>query len=207
VTPARWVGAVVGVLVLAWVVLALSPFVALYRLAAAVQARDVPAVAARVNFRTLRVSLTRQALAAVVEAAGARRDLEPRDRQLVIDAAGGLVEPLIASLVTPETVLDLLDDGWPQAIALPPRETRGGGLPQPSLGQFARLVLSAESRGFRGIVVPVPPDRPRSEQLRLRLRLSGLTWRLVEVEVPAELRERLTQRLVRAGDLRRGETR
>lgn len=202
-TPARWVTALLAAVALGWIVFALSPFVALYRLAAAVQARDAPALAARVNFRTLRVSLTRQALAAVLEAAAARRDLEPRDRQLVIDAAGSLVEPLIASLVTPETVLDLLDDGWPQSLALPPRETRGGGLPAPSLGQFGRLVLGAESRGFRGVVVPVPPDRPRAEQLRLRLRLSGFTWRLVEIEVPAELRERLTQRLVRAGDLRR----
>ena len=202
-TRGRWATALVAALVLGWIVFALSPFVALYRLAAAVQARDAGAVAARVNFRTLRVSLTRQALAAVLEAATARRDLDPRDRQLVIDAAGSLVEPLIASLVTPETVLDLLDDGWPQSLALPPRETRGGGLPQPSLGPLTRLVLGAESRGFRGVVVPVPPDRPRAEQLRLRLRLSGFNWRLTEIEVPAELRERLTQRLVRVGDLHR----
>lgn len=202
-TPARWVTGVVAALALGWIAFALSPFVALYRLSSAVQARDARALAARVNFRTLRVSLTRQALAAVLEAATARRDLDPRDRQLVVDAAGALVEPLIASLVTPETVLDLLDDGWPQSIALPPRETRGGGLPQPSFGQFARLVFGAESRGFRGVVVPVPPERPRAEQLRLRLRLSGASWRLIEIEVPAELRERLTQRLVRAGDLLR----
>jgi hypothetical protein len=203
VTPARWTGAVVVALVLAWTLFALSPFYALYRLAGAVQARDAQAVAARVNFRTLRVSLTRQALAAVIEAAAARRDLEPRDRQLVIDAAGAFVEPLIASLVTPETVVDLLDDGWPQSLALPPREGRGGGLPGPAIGTFLRLALASESRGFRGIVVPVPPDRPRAEQLRLRLRLSGTTWRLIEIEVPSELRERLTQRLIRAGDLRR----
>jgi hypothetical protein len=202
-SPGRWTAAVAAALATAWIVFALSPFYALYRLAAAVQARDVAAVASRVNFRTLRVSLTRQALAAVVEAAASRGDLEPRDRQLAIDAGAALVEPLIASLVTPETVVDLLDDGWPQSLALPPRETRGGGLPAPALGPFLRLVLAAETRGFRGATVIVPPDRPRAEQLRLRLRLSGFTWRLIEIEVPQELKERLTQRLVRAAEQKR----
>lgn len=198
----RWLIGAAAALVVGWLAYSATPFVALYRLAAAVQARDVEAVARRVNFRSLRVSLTRQALASVAEAGAYRRDLEARDRQLVAEAAAGFVEPLVASLVTPETVVDLLDDGWPQTLALPPPEITNAGVRLASLRQLGRLVASSEGRGFRTVVVGFPTDRPRAQQFRLRMRLAGTTWRLVDIEIPTDLRDRLTQRLIRAAESR-----
>ncbi|GJD48160.1 hypothetical protein OPKNFCMD_0876 [Methylobacterium crusticola] len=216
-------------ILLFWLAYGLSPYVALYRLARAVQAHDAQAVADRVNFRTLRLSLTKQAMAAAVDGIAARRDLSPRERQILNEAAGTLAEPVVETLVTPETLIDLLDDGWPQRLVLdarpldgpaprespasrespalqesPPAGTREAphpervGLPATSLWQLFALFRSAEPRGFRGIVVSYPPNRPHEGQFRLRLRLRGWTWRVVDLELPADLRERISQKLTRA---------
>lgn len=206
--------------VLLWVAYGISPYVALYRLSQAVQAHDAAAVAQRVNFRTLRLSLTKQALAAAVDGIAARRDLSPRERTILTEASGALAEPLVESLVTPETLIDLLDDGWPvraglardggtreaapgdtTAAAPKARDASGKnalGLHASTLGQLFALFRSAEPRGFRGMVVSYPPDRPLENRFRLRLRLRGWTWRLVDLELPGALRERISQRLTGA---------
>jgi hypothetical protein len=46
--------------------------------------------------------------------------------------------------------------------------------------------------------VSYPPDRPLENRFRLRLRLRGWTWRLVDLELPGALRERISQRLTGA---------
>ena len=58
----RWVVRIGAVLGLVWTVYCVSPYVALYRLARAVEARDPEAVRRRINGQALRVSLTRQAV-------------------------------------------------------------------------------------------------------------------------------------------------
>ncbi|MGX7703744.1 DUF2939 domain-containing protein [Methylobacterium sp. Gmos1] len=215
----RWWFAGLAV-VLLWVAYGISPYVALYRLSQAVQAHDAAAVAQRVNFRTLRLSLTKQALAAAVDGIAARRDLSPRERTILTEASGALAEPLVESLVTPETLIDLLDDGWPVRAGLArdggtreaaPGDTtaaapkagdasgkNGLGLHASTISQLFALFRSAEPRGFRGMVVSYPPDRPLENRFRLRLRLRGWTWRLVDLELPGALRERISQRLTGA---------
>ncbi|MFH6782908.1 MULTISPECIES: DUF2939 domain-containing protein [Methylobacterium] len=219
----RWWLCGFGVLLL-WVAYGLSPYVALYRLSQAVQAHDPAAVAQRVNFRTLRLSLTKQALAASLDAIAARRDLSARERTILTEASGALAGPLVESLVTPETLIDLLDDGWPVRAGLARRtppgdaadkdapatesasppdashpETTGGlGLHASTASQLFALFRSAEPRGFRGMVVSYPPDRPLENRFRLRLRLRGWTWRVVDLELPSALRERISQRLTGA---------
>ena len=49
-------------------------------------------------------------------------------------------------------------------------------------------------RGFRSVVVAVPPDRPRREQFRLRLRLRDWGWRLVDIELSEDLRSRIAEK-------------
>lgn len=218
----RWWLSGLAVLLL-WIAYGVSPYVALYRLSQAVQAHDAAAVAQRVNFRTLRLSLTRQALAASVDAIASRRDLSARERTILTEASGALAGPLVESLVTPETLIDLLDDGWPVRAGLARRpassdattsqggtetgnatgtdasavpETTGGlGLHASTIGQLFALFRSSEPRGFRGMVVSYPPDRPLENRFRLRLRLRGWTWRVVDLELPSALRERISQRL------------
>lgn len=194
--------------ILLWFAYTLTPFYALYELGRAVQAHDVAAVEGRVNFRTLRLSLVRQATTTVKEAIAADGSLDARERQRLNDAAVGIALALADSLVTAQSVTDLLDDGWPQSLNGPrPVAAKGSdGLRIDGMGRLLRYYAASEMRGFRTVVVMVPPDAPRPEQLRLRLRLRGTVWRLIDVEVTDALRERFAGKLAKAlARVRRGD--
>ena len=62
-------------------------------------------------------------------------------------------------------------------------------------------------RGFRSVVVAVPPDRPRHEQFRIRLRLRDWGWRLVDIELSDDLRRRIGEKAAAgAARLREGRS-
>jgi hypothetical protein len=132
--------------------------------------------------------------------AAAKREGAPRDSKFVLEAAASLAEPLVAALVTPETVVDILDDGWPEGLALPRRPTLtervGGGLDAKRLADLRDLFFASDMHGFRTVLVSFPPREPREHQFRLRLRLRGTTWRVVDLELPAALRDEISRRLV-----------
>jgi hypothetical protein len=107
-----------------------------------------------------------------------------------------VIDPLIEQLVTPEALIDLLDDGWPQAVMPASASSQ-----QPlrfdlgSFGRVWRLFVTSETRGFRKVLVALPHSRPPEERFRLMLRLSGTTWRLAYLDLPHELLETLIKRL------------
>ena len=77
----RWIFAALAVVVVAWTLFMISPFVGLYRLARAIEARDVAAVEARVDVPELRGSLIRQLIDGYLKEAHKGR-VEGFDRQL-----------------------------------------------------------------------------------------------------------------------------
>ena len=193
------------VLAFGWFVFTLTPLWALYDLARAVRTGDTAYVERHVNFRTLRFSLVRQINALARTAGETGSAAEPRER--IADAALALAVPLVETLVTPSTVIDLLDDGWPQSLDLghgdstPSVSASGGetrGLRIPNLGRLLPFYLASEMRGFRTVVMPVSPGDGHARQFRIRLRLRGWTWRLVDIELPDDLRERIAQSLAQA---------
>lgn len=191
------------VLALGWFVFTLTPLWALYDLARAVRAGDTAYVERHVNFRTLRLSLVRQANAAARTAGDVGGTAEPRER--IAEAALALAVPLVEALVTPSTVIDLLDDGWPQSVDLGRGDPNpiapgdeGRGLRIPSVGRLLPFYFASEMRGFRTVVMPVSPGNGPARQFRIRLRLRGWTWRLVDIELPEDLRERIAQSLTQA---------
>lgn len=185
--------------ILGWFVYTLTPFYGLYGLARAVQAHDVAAVEQRVNFRTLRLSLVRQMTAAARSAIAADPTLDARERQRLNDAALGISLALAESAVTATTVTDLLDDGWPQGLeGEKPGAAGRGGLRIDGVGRLFGYYLASEMRGFRTVVMVVPPDARRADRLRIRMRLRGSVWRLIDIEVTEALRERVAQKLAKA---------
>ena len=58
--------------------------------------------------------------------------------------------------------------------------------------------FASDMLGFRALVIAVPPEAPRAQRFRLRLRLRGWSWRLVEIELPSELRYRIASKVARA---------
>jgi hypothetical protein len=192
----RWIISIVAVVLLAWAAFLASPFVGLYRLARAVEARDVAAVEARVNMAEIRAHLTHQLVGEYLKAVSKGRPLGGLDRQIATQAGTTLVDPLIEQLVTPEALIDILDDGWPQKAA------PGAASSQPpvrfnigSIGRAWRLFVTSETRGFRKVLIALPHSRPPDERFRLMMRLSGTTWRLSYLDLPHELLENLVKRL------------
>ncbi len=199
----RWMLRIGTGLVLAWLVFLASPFVALHGLGRAVETRDVEAVRARVNFRALRLSLLKQVIGAYLdERAG--RALGPAERQLAADAGATAADPLVAQLLTPEAIIELLNEGWPKdlrgtiAADEPARQEAPSAEPGDvvktmrvaSLRGAMRLFRQSELRGFRNLLVSLPPDAPSEQQFRLRLRLVRTTWKLIGIELPDALLRR-----------------
>ena len=194
----RWLAIPLG-LALAWLAFTVSPLWSLYDLAQAVRRHDVAYIETHVNFRTLRLSLVRQITGAVRTASDTDLDLEPRDRQRLNDVAYGLALALAETLVTPETVMDLLDNGWPDTLDIErPAALKPEGLAIRSAGRLLPYYASLEMRGFRAVVIPIPPEAARAERTRIRLRLRGLSWRLVDIEMAEVLRDQIAAKLGRA---------
>ena len=189
----RWTLRISFLLFLAWIIFMVSPFVALYDLSKAVQARDVARLTERVNFNALRVSLARQILGAYLET----QDLDGIDPQLAARAGAATLNPVLEELITPQAVIDLLEDGQLQ-------QATGAGAAAPvtfnpaSLGTAWRTFIASESQGFRSVTIPVPVDEPKAKQFRITMRLRGTTWRLSGVEIPEALKEELTKRAAAA---------
>ena len=200
----RWWSIPIGLL-LGWFLFTLTPFWALYDLARAVQAGDAAYVERHVNFRTLRFSLVQQ-LTQALRAGSA--EASPKERQRIADTATILAMPLAEALVTPQMVVDLLDDGWPQSLDLanpsPTADAKRDGLSASNLRKLGEFYVASEMRGFRTVVMSVPPGRNPAKQFRIRMRLRGWQWHLIEIELNPVLRERIAAAVARASRPRNG---
>lgn len=187
----RWTLRISFLLLLAWAIFMVSPFVALYDLSKAVDARDMDRIKERVNFNALRSSLSRQILGEYLK----ERDLEGAERDLATEAGAAILNPFIEELVTPEALADLFEQGWPEKAAGRPE---GTAIPArfdiASFQEAWRTFLFSESQGFRVVTIPIPVDQPKDQQFRITMRLGNTTWRLTGIELPAPLREELIRR-------------
>lgn len=189
---------------LAWFVFTLTPLFALNDLARAVRDRDTAYVERHVNFRVLRLSLAHQ-VAAAIRAGGDK--IEPQDRQRVADGSMAVALTVAESLVTPQTVIDLLDNGWPRNLefANPPAQGIGTeGLRVPNLSRLVDFYIATEMRGFRTVVVAVPPGRSSKDQFRIRMRLRDWSWRIVDIELTDALRSQIGTRFAKLSRPRGG---
>jgi hypothetical protein len=180
-------------LILLWAIYIASPFIALYSLAQAVEARDLAAIERRVNFRALRASLTGQVITEYLIATGRESELKGSRRRAIVGVGASIADPLVAQYLTPEALANFLDE--PRASGAETDSAKAFSLT--SLREAARLFVMAETRGFRSIAFALPVDRPAEEQFKLQLRLSGLTWRLVGITLPKPVLQRLVQELIK----------
>lgn len=189
----RWTFRISFFLLLAWGIFTVSPFVALYDLSKAVEAKDVSRISERVNFNALRVSLARQILGEYLKT----QDLGPLDQQVAAQAGAVTLNPVLEELVTPQALIDLLEDGQLQQI-----EGKASAAPitfdPGSLRKAWQIFIASESQGFRAITIPLTPDVPKDRQFRVSMRLSGITWRLIGIDLPSPLRDALIRRAAAA---------
>jgi hypothetical protein len=187
----RWTLRITFLLFLAWAIFMVSPFVALYDLGKAVEAKDLERITERVNFNALRTSLSRQILREYLK----HEDLDEVEQDFATQAGAAVLNPVIEELVSPQALVDLLEDGWPQ------QATIGSGTTVPplrldfsSLKQAWQTFIGSESQGFRAVTIPLPANVSKDKQFHVTMRLRNTTWRLSGIELPVHLRDELAKR-------------
>ena len=88
----RWTVRIGFLALVAWAIFVVSPFLALYRLAGAVKAQDVAEIRERVDFRALRLSLSKQILSEYLRTVGRGQELDAVDRNLATSAGATVGE-------------------------------------------------------------------------------------------------------------------
>ena len=184
------------VLGLAWGAYMASPYLALYDTARALEARDVDRLRERIDFDLVRREMAGQ-IAQALRGNGAEGPLGQGGARAIRSS----IDPLLEPILSPEAITRLLSAqaGVAGAVAsaapLPADMFR-------SLGQVWSYFRESEFRGFRAFVAQVPPDRPPAERFRIILRLNSMTWRVVGIQLPIDLRNRIIENIKR-GNLAR----
>jgi len=189
----------VCIIALAAIVAAYSawPFFGLYEVVRAAQSADAARLAERVDFPALQRSLSGQIMGAYMRMPGAR----PERSGLILGAAFSLADPLVAKLLTPENIAEVMKTGWSRAV-LGERTAAASdiaGLDADKLGTLWQLYFDSDY-GIGEFRVPVPVGAPAEKQFRIRLALSGWRWRMSGLDIPHALQDRLALELMRQND-------
>jgi Protein of unknown function (DUF2939) len=190
----RWAARISLVFLILVAVYTVWPFIDLYRLATAIERRDVAGLSQRVELRALHASINRQVVAAYLRLTGKEASLG-RLGDVAVGLAASIVPPTVDEHASTARFLELLADGWPRdafagsskRIALMPR----------TFGTVWRLYANSEY-SLDNFYVSVPVAVPPPQRFRLRLRLTKWTWKLFEVQLPDELRLRLANELIKS---------
>jgi DUF2939 family protein len=167
-----------------------SPLIALYSIASAVESKDAVALTERIEFPSLRRALTKQIVAAYLELTGKKLPLNALGKRVAISVA----DPVVARLMTVRALLDLLGKGDAGENAKLPVDR--APFTSSSIKSLWRLWLNSEYLG-RSFYVYLPPERSRTEQFRVHLRILRWRWRIVGLDLPEDLKEHLARELVK----------
>ena len=105
-----------------------SPFVGLAHLRSAIDARNASALSERIDFKRLRNSLGQQIISTYLKITGKSAQLGPLGTSIAAGVGASIADPLLADLVNPEMMLDLLSGGGISATSLQ----------MPGLGPFSK---------------------------------------------------------------------
>ena len=189
----RWTIGIGTSLLVLWLAYAVWPFFTVYRLAGAIQARDVAAVNELVDFPALRRSLTAQIVRTYLRITGKAARPESILEQFVVGVGASIADLIVAKLISPDALLDLLQNGRLSGVFsdnVPSIE----GLSPEALGNVWRDYANSEL-GIARFFITVPVDRPSAESFRLGFCLTGWRWKLCSAELPEQLQLRLAQEI------------
>jgi hypothetical protein len=161
----------IAVFFVLWLGYAAGPFLAVYRLVDTVQARDEAALIERVDFPALRASLTAQIVRTYLRITGKAGRPGSLLEQFAVGVGASMAYPIVTKLITPEALLDLLQNGRPPTMENVPSIE---GLSSEALRNLWRVYLNSEL-GIGRFFVIVPVDKPADESFRLQFCLRGWT--------------------------------
>jgi hypothetical protein len=167
-----------------------SPLIALQRIASAVETRDAVALTERIEFPSLRRSLTKQLVATYLKLTGKKLPLNAFVRRFAVSVA----DPVVARLMTVRALLDLLGKGEAGENAKVP--IYRAPVTPASFKSVWRLWLNSDYLG-RDFYVYLPPEGSRSDRFKLHLQLMRWRWRVVGIDLPEDLKEQLVRELIK----------
>lgn len=176
-----------------WAAYIAWPLVDFYRIAHAIERRDAATLDSFIDLPRLRNSLADQIAQEYLKQTG-QQDRLGETFALIRGAGIGLAEPLLASLIKSDALLDLLGKGS-AAAAMPPGTPRIAGSFDPTaMGTVWDVYLNAEYMG-RDIYFWLPPRVPKDQRFRARLHLIQWHWKLAGLEMPSAIKIALVRKL------------
>jgi len=180
----------IAVLVLAWIAYLAWPANDLAKFVGAIERGDAAAAARFINMARVRISLIEQVTEAYLQRTGARSG------PLVHGAMVSIADPVVAKLISPQALTELLRLGWPRAVlAEPPSDARGISLA--ALGNAWQLFAAAEY-GIGRYEVAVPVSAPPNQAFILQFRLAQWRWQLAAVRMPESIRLLLADEIIKS---------
>jgi Protein of unknown function (DUF2939) len=167
-----------------------SPLIALQRIEFAVETKDAVALTERIEFPSLRRSLTKQLVATYLKLTGKKLPLNAFGRHIAVSVA----DPVVARLMTVRALLALLGKGEAGENAKVPVD-RAPFTPT-AFKSVWRLWLNSDYLG-RDFYAYLPPEGARNDRFRVHLRFIRWRWRVVGVDLPEELQEKLVRELIK----------
>jgi hypothetical protein len=192
--PIRWGRWITVLLILLLATYFTWPLVGFYRIASAVESKNAAALAQRVEFPSLRRSLSQQVIAEYLKLTGKDEKLGRFRTGVATGVGAALAEPVIAQFLNAETLLDFLNKGSVKDGAKISSEVA------PFSGSSWRNAWQVWWHSEYGITrfhAYLPPDKPKSEQFKVGLSLRDWQWKLTDIGLPEHLRVQLAQELVR----------
>jgi Protein of unknown function (DUF2939) len=193
-TNMRWGLWTTIVLILLLMVYFAWPLVGFYSLASAVESRNAAALAERVDFPSLRRSISQQVIAEYLKLTGKDKKLGRFRTGIATGVGAALAEPVVAQFLNAETLLDFLNKG----------SVKVGDNISSEIAPFSGSTWSNVWRiwwhseyGLTRFSAYLPPDKPTDEQFKVGLSLRDLEWKLTGIGLPDQLRGQLAQELVR----------
>ena len=192
--PIRWGHWITVLLILLLATYFTWPLVGFYRIGFAVESKNAAALAQRVEFPSLRRSLSQQVIAEYLKLTGKDEKLGRFRTGVATGVGAALAEPVIAQFLNAETLLDFLNKGSVKDGAKISSEVA------PFSGSSWRNAWQLWWHSEYGITrfhAYLPPDKPKSEQFKVGLSLRDWQWKLTGIGLPEHLRVQLAQELVR----------
>jgi hypothetical protein len=184
---ALWITVTLCVLLAAYLA---SPLIALQSIASAVETRDAAALTERIEFPSLRRSLTKQIVATYLKLTGKALPIEAIGKRFAVSVA----DPVVARLMTVTALLDLLGKG--EAGKSAKVQIDRAPFTSSSFKSVWRLWLNSDYFG-RDFYVYLPPEGSRNEQFKVHLRPIQWRWSVVGIDLPEELKEQLARELIK----------
>ena len=170
------------------------PVVELRALGATLQARSAAALSEQVDFARLRSSFAQQVIAAYLRVTG--REIKLGALASLASTVGApFVDPWVSQIVNPETLIELLRGGKIQS-ELGEISFKTGELSNFTLSNTWNAWLGSEY-GLGRFSIGLPADDEEAEQFRIRMQMLQWRWKLVGLDVPQKLCDRLARELAK----------